>query len=89
MSARKYTSEVKNYIFSSFSEESKNTEKYSFQAIHIDGISSKVLAKEHQSALSQGFSIGEEIKKQRGHAQYEMDQYTLKISQEVDKKIQE
>ena len=88
MGAKKYTGEIKSYNFSSFSDHTAASETYNFQSFELQDVDQSIIAKEHGDAKSSGFAIGAEIKKQRGHAQYELDQYNIKIQQEVDKKVE-
>ncbi len=88
MGARKYSGEVRSYNFSSFSDEAVKGENYNFQNFELNTLDAAIIAKEHGNALSHGFNIGEEIKKQRGHAQYAEEQYNLKIEEEVQKRIE-
>ena len=84
MGAKKYTGEIKSYNFSSFSDHTAASETYNFQSFELQDVDQSIIAKEHGDAKSSGFAIGAEIKKQRGHAQYELDQYNIKIQQEVE-----
>jgi len=89
LGARKYMGEVRIYNFSSFSDEAVKGEKYSFKNFELSSLDAAVIATEHSNALSHGFDIEEEIKKQRGHAQYAVDQYNFKIEQEVERRIEQ
>lgn len=90
MGARKYAGEVKSFNFSSFQEQIIQEKNYSFKNFNVSKIvDSHTIAHEHSDAIHKGFNINEEVKIQRGHAQYEADQYNIKIEEEVQKKILE
>ena len=89
MGARKYSGEIKSYDFAPFSDQTAQSETYSFKNFGITSIDQSLIASEHGNAKSQGFDIGDEVKKQRGHAKYEVDQYNAKIAEEVEKRVKE
>lgn len=88
MGGRKYAGEVKSYDFVSFSDQTIKSETYSFKNFEITSLDQNLIAAEQGFAKNKGFDIGDEIKKQRGHAQYEIDQYNIKIAEEVEKRVQ-
>lgn len=89
MGARKYAGEIKVYNFSSFGEEVVQGSTYQFKSFEgsnkVDQVS---IAREHGNALTEGFDIIAEVKKQRGHAKYEVEQYNLKIDDLVARKLE-
>lgn len=88
MTAKKYNGEIKGYSFAAFSEPNIQGETYNFKSIEVVNIvDNRSIAKEHGIARKEGFNINQEVMQQRGHAKYEVDQYNLKIAEEVQKKI--
>lgn len=88
MGARKYTGEIKGYSFTAFSDQTAQSETYSFKTLEVvDIVDSRSIAKEHGIARSEGFNINQEVMQRRGHAKYEVDQHNIKIAQEVQKNV--
>lgn len=88
MSSKKIFGEVKDYNFSSFTETMPSASTFHFNKIIDEKSESKAtVVNEHNLAKSVQFSIVQEVKDHRGHAQYETELFEKKLEEELAKSL--